>query len=57
MNDETRTVVLNHLNKGHTVTAVDTSHIRNVAALDTHDLTTCSCNQWFGWVPKGVINV
>lgn len=53
MNDETRTVTLNHRN--HTFMKLSTGHIYNVDAVNTHDLVKCACGGFFGWVPKGVI--
>ena len=34
------------------VEVVDTSHIRNVHYLATHNLTRHNCG-WYGWEPKG----
>lgn len=37
--------------RGHDHVNLDTSHIRNVHYLPTHDLVSCSCG-FYGWIEK-----
>jgi len=45
----------NGSHRAHPHSVLDTSHIRNVGYLVTHDLIRCSCG-FYGWVKKGAVH-